>query len=854
MRLPLRAALLIACAVMLAQAALLGRGPQAQTAPAAQALPAPLSGFEDSGVFLLYQNEDRVATITFKWQADGTLDNETVISAAGQSTTITQKIVVDKDGLWTKMTTNSAQGLVETEREGGTARLTAKGKTQIVKLEPGARLFGNYAPVLMSQAVRLYDRAKGGKQEFPLVINAGAMMSGSLEYKDTVDRSVGGRDMRFARYLYGLPGVDVTVWIGEDGKVYLGDVPAQHAAYVREGYEMLRRAPETDPLISAAKYEVRADRSVRVPMRDGVALSTDIFRPDAEGPFPVILVRTPYKKEMAELQARYYARRGYVFAVQDCRGRFGSPGTWEPFINEPRDGYDAVEWLAKQPWSTGKVGMIGGSYVGWVQWWAARERPPHLVTIIPNVSPPDPFYNLPYEHGAFFTWGAIWWADVLESNATADISGAAIGAIGDKKYGQLLKALPVIDLDKTVLGKVNPYWRKWIEHPVDDAYWAKANFLDRLKGVDIPVFHQSGWYDGDGIGTKLNYLAMRRAGHGNQKLVIGPWGHTDQATRRIGDRDFGPQAIVDLQRDYLRWFDCWLKGVDNGILKEPLVKIFVMGSNKWLEGDTYPLPQTEFQKWYLGSGGRANTSKGDGRLSPEAPAATSQPDKYAYDPGDPTPMPGFYEEPADAPKVQNAEDAKKAAEARHEKVTASRPDILVYTTEPLKEPLTFAGPVSATLYASSSARDTDWFMSLMEVDEGGKIFPLTSGRVRARFRQSTTTPRLLQPGRVYQYAIDLWQTAITIPAGRRLRLEVASASFPLWSRNLNTGGHNETETKFVVAKQAIYHDARHPSHVLLPVIPKTMTRVRVFGNDRRYVPSEIWLLREDFFRGIAELK
>jgi putative CocE/NonD family hydrolase len=175
--------------------------------------------------------------------------------------------------------------------------------------------------------------------------------------------------------------------------------------------------------------------------------------------------------------------------------------------------------------------------------------------------------------------------------------------------------------------------------------------------------------------------------------------------------------------------------------------------------------------------------------------------------------------------VQDAEDAKKQREAHHEQVTQSRQDILVYMTEPLKEPLTFAGPVSATLYASSSARDTDWFMSLFEVDETGKMFPLPSGRVRARFRQSTKTPQLLQPGRVYEYAIDLWHTGITIPAGRRLRVEVASASFPLWSRNLNTGGHNETETKYVVAHQAIYHDARHPSHLLLPVIPKVLTRL-----------------------------
>jgi hypothetical protein len=785
------------------------------------AQPAPLSGFKDEGVFLLYVNEDRVATLKFQWQADGNFHNQAVISMAGQSVTITDTIVPDSDGHWVKITTQSPQGPVTAVREGDVARRTFKEKTEIVNLKPGAVLFGNYAPALMSQAVRLYDKAKGGKQTLPLLIIPGVLREVSLEYKDKVERSIGGKDVAFARFIYGVPGVDITVWVDADGKLYLADVPAQHAAYVREGYEALRREPVTDPLLSAARFEVKLERGVGVPMRDGIKLATDLYLPQGEGKFPVILVRTPYKKEMAELQARYYARRGYAFAVQDCRGRFGSPGIWEPFINEPKDGYDTIEWLAQQPWSTGKVGMIGGSYVGWVQWWAAGQRPPHLVTIIPNVAPPDPFYNIPYEHGVFFILGAIWWADILESNATADLSGVAISKIGEKKYLKLLRPLPVIELDKAVLGKENPYWRKWIQHPTNDAYWEQANFLDRLKNVRIPVFHQSGWFDGDGIGSKLNYLRMKESGHPNQKLVLGPWGHTDTAMRRIGDRDFGPQAIIDLQRDYLRWFDYWLKGIDNGIAKEPLVKIFAMGSNKWLEGNVYPLPNTRFEKWYLASGGQANTSKGDGRLTPETPPPNAPPDKYLYDPGDPTPHPEFYEETEEEEKsVRTSEEKKKQREAFHEQVTQARRDILVYVTEPFKEPFTFAGPVSATLYASSSARDTDWFMSLMEVDKEGKIFPLVGGRIRARFHRSTRKPELLKPGRVYEYKLDLWQTGITIPAGHRLRVEVASASFPLFSRNLNTGGHNETETKYVGAEQTIYHSQKYPSHVLLPVIPE----------------------------------
>jgi putative CocE/NonD family hydrolase len=702
---------------------------------------------------------------------------------------------------------------------------TGKETKETIELKPGAVLFDNYGPALMSQMLRLYDGGRGGKQKFQVFILPGAQAEASLEKRQREDRTVGGRDTGFRTYLLEFAGIDLTLWADEAGKVFLASVPSQGAHFVREGYEELMKSPVTDPFLSTAKYEVVEERNAMIPMRDKVRLATDIFRPKEESKAPVIFIRTPYKKEMVELQARYFARRGYACAVQDCRGRFSSEGKWEPFVNEPTDGYDSIEWLAARPWSTGKVGMIGGSYVGWVQWWAAREKPAHLVTLVPNVSPPDPFYNIPYEYGVFFILGGIWWADVLESEATADLSGAAIGRIGEKKYGELLRSLPVVELDKAVLGKENPYWRKWIDHPTNDAYWERANFLERLKDVRLPVFHQSGWFDGDGIGTKLNYLSMKAAGNPGQKLILGPWGHQDTATRQVGDLDFGSQALLDLPNLYLRWFDYWLKGVENGILQEPLVKIFVMGSNKWLEGDTYPLPYTQMQKWYLGSGGRANTSGGDGTLSPDLPSAASPPDTYSYDPGDPTPNPDFYEESAaDEKRVRSVEEKRKEAEAHHEKVTSSRRDILLYQTRPLEKPLTFAGPVSAVLYAASSAEDTDWFMKLVWVKKDGKVFPLAEGKIRARFRKSMARPELLEPGKVNEYAIDLWQTGITIPAGDSIRVEVASASFPLFSRNLNTGGHNEVETRFVKADQTVFHNQEYPSHILLPVIPEDRLR------------------------------
>ena len=795
--------------------------PQKAEEKKTEALPATLAGFGDEGVFRLYVNEDPLVEIHFKWEKKGKFSNISTIATAGQSVTTTTEIETDDKGIWTKITQESPQGVIKAIREGSIVTRTFKEKTVTIELKDGAVLFENFSPALMSQVVRAYDREKGGKQTFPLFIIPGVMMEASLEVKEEVERSIAGKDMKFIKYLYGVPGVDVILWVDDHERLYFADVPAQSAAYVREGYEILLKKPEADPLLSTAKYKITEEHGIGIPMRDEINLSTNIYLPEAEAKFPVILIRTPYKKEMVELQARYYARRGYAVAVQDCRGRFSSPGTWEPFVNDPQDGYDTIEWLAVQPWSNGKVGMIGGSYVGWVQWWAARERPPHLVTIIPNVSPPDPFYNIPYEYGVFFILGGIWWADILETEATADLSGVAMSKVSEKKYKKLLKSLPVIDLDKKVLGKENPYWRKWIEHPNNDEYWERANFLDYLEEVRLPVFHQSGWFDGDGIGSKLNYAKMKSHGHPFQKLILGPWGHTDRAMRRIGDLDFGPQAIIDLQRLYLRWFDYWLKGVDNGITEEPLVSIFVMNTNEWLHDNVYPVSVTELQKWYLSSNGKANTSKGDGRLSPDPPGEDAPADTYTYDPGDPTPHPDFYEETEEEEKkVKSVEQKKKEREAHHEEVTQTRPDILVYQTGPLEKPLTFAGPISAVLYASTSAKDTDWFMRLVWISKGGKTLSLAEGKIRARFRESLKKPVLLTPGKVYQYTLDLWQTGITIPAGDSLRVEVSSASFPLFSRNLNTGGHNEKETQFVKAEQKIYHSKKYPSHVLLPVIPE----------------------------------
>lgn len=794
-----------------------GSAAPAPVAPVAPAEgPASLAGVADKGSFVLYVSETPLATIEHELGADGSYRGVATIGYAGQS--ITQRLTarVDARGRWTRLEAEAPTGNVTAVRDGLAVTVTHRKGTDTLQIKPGTALFDNFSPALLTPLLRGHGAA-GGTETIPLLVLGAPVLDGKLTRKEDAVRALRGQDITFGRWLLEVRGVELEILTDAAGVVVLASVAAQHAVYVRTGYESLLPRPAEDPKLSQPRHEVTIDDDLKVKMRDGVELSVDVYRPATAGKHPTIVVRTPYKKELNELQGRYFARRGYAYVVSDVRGRFASGGAWVPFVNEKKDGHDTIEWAARQPWSSGKVGMIGGSYLGWVQWLAAVEKPPHLVTIIPNVAPPDPFLNIPYEYGVFFMSGALWWADVVASNATADLSGVAFQKIGDKKYSKLLAALPVIDLDKAVFGAPNRYWREWIAHPTFDAYWAGASYLDGLARVDLPVFIQSGWFDGDGIGSKLAYARLAALARKRVKLVLGPWGHTDTATRHHGDLDFGPQAVaIDLQREYLRWLDHWLQGIDNGIDKEPLVSVFAMGSNRWLKGSRYPLEGTTFEKWHLASGGHANGLSGDGKLSRE-PAAGAERDTYVYDPGDPTPDPDYYEPPERKPgEVVSLEEAKRAREAHHDKILASRKDILVYVSEPVAEDTTFAGPVSAVLYAASTAKDTDWFVTLIDVDAAGKLLPLVQGRLRARFRTSLSKPALLVPGKVEKYAIDMWQTGITVQKGHRLRVEVASASFPAWSRNLNTGGHNETETAFVPATQTILHSKQYPSHVLLP--------------------------------------
>ena len=535
-------------------------------------------------------------------------------------------------------------------------------------------------------------------------------------------------------------------------------------------------------------------QTVMIPMRDGVELSTALQFPESgRAPFPVVLLRTAYGKRSQRGYGRFFSQHGYVVAIQDVRGTNTSQGEFQIWQHEKEDGYDTVEWLAAQEWSNGKVGMIGGSYGGWVQLAAAAAKPPHLVTIVPRVPMGDPFFNHVYPYGMF----ALTHLQAL--SIFQRMAGRPSGRELPNDWRDRLSHLPVVDLYREVLGEENDVWREHLRHAESDSYWEQSNVLRELETVSIPVFLQGGWFDFGGIGTKEAYLHLQESGNRYLKLLIGPWMHSGRLPP--GDEyDWGTNAEVDFMPLFLRWFDAWLKGVDDGILEESMVSLFATGPNRWLEAGSYPLPGTSQLALYLTSAGRANTTLGNGGLQFQEQADGPEYDSYVYDPADPTPSLWF--------------DALET----YDTTVRSRDDILVYETDPLTDSLLVMGPISARLHASSSAKDTDWVVYWRVIDDQDNPVPMGRGTLRARYRNSPARPELLTEHQIYEYTLDLWHMGMLIEPGWRIRVEIASSCFPAFSRNLNTGGSNEWDTEYVTAQQRIFHSQRYPSHLVLSVI------------------------------------
>lgn len=554
--------------------------------------------------------------------------------------------------------------------------------------------------------------------------------------------------------------------------------------------------------MSDSLHEVWTDFDRRVRMRDGVHLAADVYRPKKEGRYPVILRRTPYlRTDPRPLETiRYFVERGYAYVFMDVRGRGDSEGVFVPYRNDGRDGYDTIEWCASQPWSNGRVGTVGSSYEGRIQWLTALEHPPHLQAMAVIVAPSDPFVETPT--GTPSPMHLCWHAMT---------SGRTMQNVGAVDWIQVYEHLPLMTMDERA-GRVIPNWRDEVRHDRLDDHWRAICYQDKFDRIDLPVLHISGWYDDEQIGTPLNYAGMvarspgERARRG-QRLLMGPWPHQVNSTTRLGEVDFGPGAIIDMNAYLLRWWERWLKESPPSSEQDAPVRLFVMGANEWRDEQEWPLARALQTPFYLRSGGSANSRFGDGRLDPDAPG--SEPcDRYSYDPARPVP---FMTEPLST-QIGGPDDY--AAVQR-------RDDVLVYTSPALEKDLEVTGPVRLVLYASSSAPDTDFMAMLLDVHPSGFAQRLCDGMVRVRFRGGMDDPSPMEPGRIHAYAIDLWNTAQLFRIGHRIRLQVASSAFPKYDRNLNTGESQGTSSSMEVAAQSVYHDADHPSHLILPIIPLT---------------------------------
>ena len=582
--------------------------------------------------------------------------------------------------------------------------------------------------------------------------------------------------------------------------------------------------------------QIAVEFDVPAKMRDGVTLRANIYRPQGEGQWPVLLTRLPYGKDLpigaSVLEPAQVARRGYVVVVQDTRGRAASEGEWDPMRNEALDGVDTIEWVAKLPYSNGNVGMFGASYFGFTQWASAVHQPAALKAMVPFITWNDPLNGVLFRGGALELGTAASWQmtmglDELFRRFRGDPDPRHLGyalyglvkdidALGPQGYW----SLPLKEFAPIKRNNVGKAFFESFDHVMDREHADPLTILGKHEQVTAPTLNVGGWYDIFLKDTIENFKIMREQGSTPEarqsKLLIGPWIHGG-VSNPIGELNFGfgaSAALIDLKIDFVslqvRWFDQFLKGVDTGMLNEAPIKLFVMGANVWRDEQEWPLARAVDTRYYLHSNGHANTSQGDGVLNTSKPESGPF-DAYTYDPTKPVMTHG-------GALLMTPEFRGGPYDQRE---TESREDVLVYSTPELTEDVEVTGPITVHLWATSSAPDTDFVARLVDVHPNGYAQNLTDGIIRARYRNFAQgeKPSLIEPGKPYEYEIDLWATSNVFKQGHRIRLDVTSSNFPRWDRNMNTGHDIGVDSEGVVAQQTILHDADHASYVVLPLVP-----------------------------------
>jgi uncharacterized protein len=547
----------------------------------------------------------------------------------------------------------------------------------------------------------------------------------------------------------------------------------------------------------------RSAGTVRVPMRDGVKLATDLYLPASTGPHPAIVVRTPYSKPEGKLIAGFFTRYGYAVAVQDTRGRHQSEGNFYPFRFEAQDGVDFTGWARQQPWCNGKVGGFGASYLGFVQW-AMAPGNPGLASISPTFIGGN-LYDVFYKGGAFSELTYLHW------------SLSSYGRYGDGQGAKNIQRgyghVPLIDSDDAALRDI-PFYDDWVSHPQPDNYWAQMSPIEQIAQMSAPAFMTAGWYDFM-LDAEIRDFERIRAHapppvRNGSRILIGPWSH-GFFNANLKNYGIEPRRLEAIPFEYVKeskdWLDYSLKGIDNGWSRRPAVRAFVLGANVWRNADSWPPREAVDRLYYLRSGGNARTLSGDGKLMADSPAASDPADSFIFDPAKPVPTRG------------GGHGDNWTAGPVDQREIEQRPDVLVYTSAPMESPLLVMGQVRARIFAASTAPDTDFTAKLVDVFPDGRALIVNEGILRARYRNGLDKPEMMRPGDAYRFDIELGPIAVEFRNGHRIRLEISSSNAPRYDVNPNTGGDIATETRRVVATQRVLHGSAQPSALILPVIP-----------------------------------
>ncbi len=569
---------------------------------------------------------------------------------------------------------------------------------------------------------------------------------------------------------------------------------------------------------------VSSETNAAVPMRDGVVLRADVYRPAGGGRHPTLLHRIPYGKHSPRYRSMYLdpmraLARGYAVVIQDVRGRHASDGEWYPYVNEARDGYDTIDWIASQPWSDGNVGMFGISYHGATQWLAATEAHPALKAIVPGVTADSYYDSWTYLGGVFQLFWISGWASgfVLDDFAPRSMRHPEARALlreWRRDPFAIANHLPLGDMP--ALREVCDYYYDWLEHSTYDDYWKSFAPREKYDRITVPALNQGGWYDGFIRATLRNHEDMQEQGgselaRSQQHLVVGPWLHQALPEPSAGNGYFGPSAsgaAIDWHGMQIAWFDRWLRGEDNGVDTDPSAYLFVMGANEWRAEEAWPPPDAETMTLFLRSGGRANSLNGDGELSADPPAVSESPDHFLYNPANPVPTNGGAHL-GGVPTLFNVG-------VQDQRGVESRGDVLVYTSEPLERDTEVTGYVTLDLWAATTAEDTDWTGKLVDVHPDGRTLNVCDGILRASYRDSLEAPSLVKSGEICQLRVEVGPTAMLFRKGHRIRLEVSSSNFPAYARH--TGSPHDQSAEMTPATQTVLHDADHPSALQLPVL------------------------------------